>query len=106
GRAGAVDEKEGTRFPRQPVSDLVDLNFRFYRDTWQRLPDFDALKIETAGELPRNYLTLSAASRREAMGLVFEGKLKVPQAGEYVFTYETTEGARLLVDGRTAFDKP
>jgi hypothetical protein len=104
--AKSLDEKQGTRFSHQPVSDLVDLKFRFYRDTWQSLPDFGSLKFETAGELPRNFVTLSAASRHEAMGLVFEGNLKVPQAGEYVFSCEATEGVRLIVGGRTAIEKP
>src|SRR5262245_31523781 len=104
--AKALDEKQGTRFSRQPVSDLVDLKFRFYRDTWQSLPDFDSLKVETEGELPRNFVTLAAASRREAMGLVFEGSLKVPQAGEYAFACEATEGVRLIVSGRAVIDQP
>jgi hypothetical protein len=104
--ARALDEREGTGIARRTVSDLVDLKFRFYRDTWERLPDFKALKFETAGELPRNYLTLSAASRQEAIGLVFEGSLKVPQAGEFVFSIESTEGVRLTVDGRNVFDRP
>jgi hypothetical protein len=104
--AKALDEKQRTRFSRQPVSDLVDLKFRFYRDTWQSLPDFDSLKVETEGDLPRNFVTLAAASRRESMGLVFEGNLKVPQAGEYVFSCEATEGVRLIVSGRAVIDQP
>ncbi len=102
----ALDGKPGVKTARRAVSDLVDLKFRFYRDTWQRLPDFDAIKPETVGDLPRNFLTLSAASRRQAMGLVFEGKLNVPEAGEFLFSYEATEGIRLAVDGRTVFDIP
>lgn len=104
--ARALDIKEGTRISRRPASDIVDLKFRFYRDTWQRLPDFEALKFEAAGELPRNFMTLSAASRQEAIGLVFEGNLKVPQAGEFVFSCEATEGVRLTVGGHVVFDKP
>ena len=33
-------------------TDLDDLRYRFYRDTWDRLPDFAAIKHEDEGELP------------------------------------------------------
>jgi hypothetical protein len=104
--AAALDAKEGTGVSRRAGADLVDLKFRFYRDTWERLPDFDSLKFETAGDLPRNVITLSAASRQEAMGLVFEGNLKVPEAGEFVFSVDATEGVRLTVGGERVFDRP
>jgi len=104
--ARAIDEKQGKKHSSHPAPDLVDLKYRFYRDTWERLPDFDALKYETAGSLPRNLFTLSAASRGEAMGLVFEGRLKAPQSGEYTFYYEATEGVRIIVDGHIVCDTP
>ena len=44
--------------------------------------------------------------RFDAIGLVFEGKLKVPQAGAYTFELQSTDGARLLVDGKTVLDRP
>src|SRR5262249_28404600 len=61
--ARLLDEKPETSSGRRPISDLVDLKYRLYRDTWTRLPEFDTLKFETAGELPRNFIALSAASR-------------------------------------------
>jgi len=90
--------------PRKP--DLSDLKFRLYRDTWDKLPEFDSLKVETAADLPRNFVTLAAASRKESIGLVFEGQLRVPQAGEFTFAYDATEGLRLTVDGQAVVDQP
>jgi len=89
-----------------PASDLVDLTYRFYRDTWDSLPDFDALKFETSGPIASNLISLAPASRGEAIGLVFEGKLKVPKKGQYTFHLESTDGARLIVDGKTLLDRP
>src|SRR5262245_36875660 len=40
------------------------------------------------------------------MGLVFEGNLKVPHAGEYTFSCEATEGVRLVASGRAVIDRP
>ncbi len=99
-------EKKGLKSALLPQSDMVDLNYRFYRDTWEKLPDFDALKHETTGKIANNFFTLAPASRQEAIGLVFEGKLKVPQQGEYTFLVEATEGVRLLVNGHSVLDRP
>ncbi|MFT7638618.1 MAG: hypothetical protein ACI9G1_000343 [Pirellulaceae bacterium] len=83
-----------------PTADLVELKYRFYRDTWNELPDFTNLRPETAGELASNFLTLAPASRKDAIGLVFDGRLQVPADGEYTFHLDTTDGSRLLIDGK------
>ncbi len=85
---------------------MIDLTYRFYRDTWDKLPDFDALKVEDSGTVANGYFSLAPASRTEAIGLVFQGKLKVPSAGKYTFSIESTDGARLTVNGKTVIDRP
>jgi hypothetical protein len=102
----ALEAKTGVKISGRPLSDLVDLKYRLYRDTWERLPEFDSLKAETAGELARNFVSLAAASRSEAIGLVFEGQLRVPQAGEYSLAYDATEGLRMIVAGKRVIDHP
>ena len=86
-------------------ADLTDLRYRFYRDTWDRLPDFDGLKFEEEGSLPAGYVTLAVASRAESIGIVYEGRLNVPEAGEYRFRAQATEGIRLLVDGQPVLER-
>jgi hypothetical protein len=102
----ALAQKKGIRVADQPASDLVDVSFRFYRDTWKKLPDFAALKFETEGRVASDFFTLGPASRLEAIGLVFDAKLKVPHKGEYAFQFETAEGVRFTVDGKTLIDQP
>jgi hypothetical protein len=104
--AVALTEKKGLKVNTLPPSDLVGLRYRFYRDTWESLPDFNRLRPETAGPLAHNYLTLAPASRAQAVGLVFEGQLRVPRAGAYTFRLESTDGARLVLDGRRVLDRP
>lgn len=90
----------------QPAgADLADLRYRFYRDTWDRLPDFDPLKFEEEGTLPAGYVTLAVASRAEAIGIVYDGQLIVPQEGEYRFRVQATEGVRLLIDGKSVLER-
>ena len=80
--------------------DLEDLEFRFYRDSWTSLPNFDALKPETVGQLDPAYFDLRPATREDSFGFVFNGTLKVPTDGPYTFTLDSDDGARLVVDGR------
>ena len=98
--------KKGVDAGRLIGSDMVDLTYLFYRDTWDALPDFDALKAEEAGKAASGYFSLAPASRMEAIGLVFEGKLKVPAGGDYTFFIDSTDGARLLVNGKTVVNRP
>ena len=86
-------------------SDLDELRFRYYRDTWSVLPDFAALKPEAVGDLPRNLFDLRPRTRDDAFGFVFEGALIVPQAGAYTFHLGADDGARLAVDGRVVIDR-
>jgi hypothetical protein len=102
----ALSSKKGFDTRRLVGADMVDLTYRFYRDTWDKLPDFDSLKTEDTGPAAGNRFSLAPASRQEAMGLVFEGKLRVPQPGEFSFAVESTDGARLLVNGKAVVEHP
>ncbi|MBS0206423.1 MAG: DUF1549 domain-containing protein [Planctomycetes bacterium] len=80
--------------------DLDELEYRFYRDTWQKLPDFDVLKPETVARLERPYFDITPATREFSFGFVFVGTLKVPADGEYTFIVDSDDGSRLTVDGK------
>ncbi len=84
--------------------DIEDLRYRFYRDTFERLPEFAALKAEDVGELPRGLFDLAPRTRDDAFGFVFEGQLVVPKAGEYAFTLDSDDGSRLTIGGTVAID--
>ncbi|MBI1369849.1 MAG: DUF1553 domain-containing protein [Planctomycetes bacterium] len=86
----------------QPVrlADIESLHYRFYRDTWDKLPDFDQLKPESEGELTQGFYTLNPRTRDDAFGFVFEGMLKVPAAGEYAFEVNADDGVRIIVNGQ------
>ena len=78
---------------------LTDLRYRFYRDTWDELPEFDALRAEDEGA-HEGLFDLSPATRPNAYGLVFEGRLSVPSPGTWEFRGTIDDRARLTVDGR------
>ncbi len=84
--------------------DLDDLEYRFYRDTWQRLPDFEQLKAETSARAEYPYFDIRVATRPEYFGLVFTAVLKVPADGSYSFTLDSDDGSRLLLDGKVLLE--
>ena len=88
------------------ASDLDELQFRFYRDSWETLPDFDQLKAEDTGAVPGNLLDIGIAPslRPASFGYVFTGFLKVPAAGEYTFTLDSDDGSRLTLGDRTILE--
>lgn len=81
-------------------ADIDDLESKFYRDTWEKLPNFDELKPETVARPERPYFDIRPATREEFFGFVFTGMLKTPADGEYTFTLDSDDGSRLVLDGK------
>ncbi len=84
--------------------DLDDVEYRFYRDSFQKLPDFDSLKPETLGTLEPPLLDISLATRPDDFGFVFVGKLIVPKDGDYTFRLDSDDGSRLTLDGKVIIE--
>ena len=80
--------------------DMDELEYRFYRDSWQKLPKFDELKAETVAKAESGFFDISPATREYSFGFVFVGTLKVPADGEYTFELDSDDGSRLTVDGK------
>ena len=85
-------------------TDLDELRYRFYRDTWDRLPDFAAIKYEDEGDLPVGLFDLAPRTRDVAFGFVFEGTLIVARDGVYTFRLDSDDGSRLSVGGRVVVE--
>jgi mono/diheme cytochrome c family protein len=108
----AIEQRVRDLFARESQAvataggDLDDLQFRFYRDTWERLPAFDELKPEDTGPVPGNLFDIGVAPslRPNSFGYVFSGVLKVPVAGEYTFTLDSDDGSRLIVGDRKVLE--
>jgi hypothetical protein len=84
--------------------DLDELEYRFYRDTFEKLPDFDAIKPETVAKLDPPLLDIALATRPYNFGFVFVGKIIVPESGEYTFRLDSDDGSRLKIDGTTLIE--
>ncbi len=83
------------------VGDLASMEpvkFRFYRDTWDKLPDFDMVLHEDEGQLTDGFFDISPATRNDSFGFVFTSNLRVPSSGDYIFQLDTDDGSRILLD--------
>jgi mono/diheme cytochrome c family protein len=91
---------EKSRGGKVETAEIDDLTYRFYRDTFDKLPNFDALKAEDVGKLPKGKFDLAPRSRDDSIGFVYEGTLIVPKDGDYTFFLDSDDGSRLTVEGK------
>lgn len=80
--------------------DLDDLEYRYYRDTFDKLPDFDQLKPETVAKVDPPLIDIGVSTRPDFFGFVFTASLIVPKDGEYTFILDSDDGSRLTLDGK------
>ena len=86
--------------PDMPTSPIRELMYRFYRDTFEQFPDdFDVLEPAAEGRLFSNAFSLAPASRKQNIGLVFEGALQVPEDATYTFHINLQGACRLILNG-------
>jgi len=81
-----------------PVATTPGLRFAYFEGDWDRLPAFSSLVPVRQGETPG--FDLTPRRQDDHFGLVYEGLVSVPRDGVYVFSVESDDGSRLLVDGR------
>ncbi|HBV32122.1 MAG TPA: hypothetical protein DEB49_06685, partial [Verrucomicrobiales bacterium] len=81
----------------KPLGSIKDLKYRVYHGKWTQLPKFDELKPAAEGALAGGLIDLRPARKPEHYGMVFEGRLETPVAGEYAFELASDDGSRLLV---------
>jgi alpha-mannosidase len=79
-----------------PVEGLINgVNCRYYEGEWERLPDFDTLKV--VNTFIAESVSIPEVARDEDYGLVFMGYVKVPADGVYAFSINSDDGSRLFI---------
>ncbi len=83
-----------------PGSAAYNMTFAYYEGTWEKLPDFGALKPVATG--PAGDFDLSVARRNNNMAVKFDGYLKIAKEGQYKFWLTSDDGSKLWIDGKLA----
>ena len=97
-------EKDLAKKTNSQAPSISDLKYKFYRSSWDELPDFDMIRPEEEGTLPNGFFDISNASRKTAFGYVFEGKLIVPKNAIYSFSLNSDDGSRLSINGKSILE--
>ncbi len=80
---------------------LANLTSRVYKGEWNQLPEFDKIQSENIEEEHSGLLSTTLSGMKDGFGIVWEGDFMAPKAGEYRFTLDADDGARLILNGET-----
>ena len=80
------------------------LHYKFYEGEWTGPPDFQNLQAASAGTTEN--LSSQAAPHTVNYGYVFEGYVKAPADGGYVFDLLGRDVGRLEIDGQVIAESP
>lgn len=104
----AADASEARDLATYLLKDLVvvkskeTLRRRVYQGAWERLPDFESLTVVDESRV--NEIEINSIKFKENFGVVFDGFLDIPAAGQYRFRLASDDGARIIIDGKTVVD--
>jgi alpha-L-fucosidase len=91
-------EKVAPRAAENVRATSPGLRYLYYEGDWDLLPDFTTLTPLTQGESAG--FDLAPRRQNDRFGFVYEGYVRVPKDGIYVFFTESDDGSRLVIDGQ------
>ena len=87
-----------------PEAGIQDLKSEHFKGVWDKLPDFDVLKPTKKRSIPDGRFIVESDEDRNHFGLRFRGSLLIPSDGGYLFSLDSDDGSRLLLDGKVIID--
>ncbi|MFA7229272.1 MAG: family 20 glycosylhydrolase, partial [Melioribacteraceae bacterium] len=73
------------------------LNYKYYEDFWNTLPDFNSIQPLRSGKAYKLVLR-EFNTREDGYGLVINSLLKIDKAGEYTFFLNSDDGSRFFIN--------
>jgi mono/diheme cytochrome c family protein len=83
---------------------LRDLISYVYRGKWTHLPDFSTLEPASVEEEHNGIISLTHSPDAEHFAMVWEGQLEVDVDGEYFFSLDVDDAAKILVNGKNILE--
>ena len=75
------------------------LSYSYYEGTWNFLPDFNSLTPVKRGTSAN--FDISVKNRELSYGIVWQGYVMIPVAGNYTFQTTSDDGSQLYINGNT-----
>lgn len=79
----------------KPALIYQGLKYRFYKGSWNNLPDFNALLPTASGTSPNVDLDVRPSGADNQYAMIWQGKISLPAAGEYTFETISRDGSKL-----------
>ncbi|MBX2923289.1 MAG: fibronectin type III domain-containing protein [Chitinophagaceae bacterium] len=74
---------------------LKGIRYKYYLGTWDLLPDFNALVPTKTGFVPN--VTLAPKTQAEYFAFLWEGHIRIPVSGDYIFRTSSDDGSKLYI---------
>ncbi|HBY99789.1 MAG TPA: hypothetical protein DEO84_00580, partial [candidate division Zixibacteria bacterium] len=81
---------------------LPGLNAKYFEGHWDKLPNFDTLKV--VKEFASNTIAIPDFARKEDFGLTFNGFINIPSDGLYEFYLSSDDGSSLYIGDSLVVD--
>lgn len=102
-RPGTVPRPyDGVNLPAVTTTTEPGIEVKSYEGIWSYVPEFRDLTAASTATV--SSFDLTARSREEHVGLLFEGMIEVPTAGAYTFFLECDAGANLYIHDAHVID--
>lgn len=82
--------------PQPPQPNMKGLRFSYFTGSWKEIPKFSTLEAKTTGTSVK--LNLNMAPEKNNFAALFEGFLKIDQAGKYTFILASDDGSKLFLN--------
>jgi azurin len=96
---GHAQMMNGVMIVAKNASPMSDLTYKYYHGKWDKLPRWDNLKPKSNGSLEEGFFSTDSKDRKTNFGFLFEGKIEIPQDGDYEFFLQSDGGSELYVGG-------
>lgn len=83
---------------------LSELTSQVYKGTWDYVPDFKTLKAEGIEEEHDGIITTTDAALATDFAMVWEAKLEIPAAGDYLLYLDADDAGRIMIDGEVSLE--
>jgi hypothetical protein len=98
----AFIEKVELKAPVEPSSVVPGLTYRYYIGFFRRIHDYSSLAPVMTGTVPN--VMIEERDREQYFAFTFEGLIKIPTDGFYIFYLKSNDGAQMLLDNRVLID--